>query len=230
MGLEFLDKAKTIEFPFKRKEDGAWLYFNDEKSTTARLPITREVYDKWGTLNAHHYTTAYHWKYVIPAIDGIFKAGFDKGDFRLASISAKNLRGDEFDMSSLVPLDGKRFKTKNFLTGEEDEGGFEILRCTGKCSSPYHSLFRFPHSCSVVENLSSSNGKSLLVLGDSQMIPSISVLCCLYRKVFYIDNRSKSNVVRKTGTEFDDILMESWNHGYDYYRNFMLPWGEKNEH
>ena len=228
MGLEFLDKAKTIEFPSRRKNDGAWSYANDEKRTVVRLPSTGEVYDRWSPLNAHHYTTSYHWKYVIPAIDGIFKAGFVRNDFRVERISAKTDNGDEFDLSSLVPVGDKKFRAKNILTGEEDDGGFGILRCSGRCSSPYHGLFRFPHSCSVVDNLSGGNGRSLLVLGDSQMIPSISVLCCLYKRVFYVDNRSRSNVVDRIGTEFDDILIEAWDHQYDYYRNFMLRHGKAN--
>ena len=61
---------------------------------------------------------------------------------------------------------------------------------------------------------------ALLILGDSQMIPSLPVLCWYYKKVIYLDNRTTDKFYYEShlkNLKADDYLVEMFNGGLDYY-------------
>ena len=70
-------------------------------------------------------------------------------------------------------------------------------------------LYRYPHECSRIINKDVDSNRILLVSGDSQMIPDISVLACYFKEVWYFDNRAnvKAEDILKEG-EFTDVLIE----------------------
>lgn len=223
MDEKLLDKSKRIEFPYF---DGESVLYRNSDSDEIRLPVVENCrYSGWKS-NSHHYTTKYHREIVLPSLDGMFCFGYSVSDFVIENQSVK-IGESIFDLSHVVPVDDVHFRITHLVDGKQSEGGFDVLR--GRKSdirwfygpTSYHSLYRYPHSFSRVDNLDSGNGRSLLVLGDSQMIPSIPVLCRYYGSVTYVDNRYGANAKGKVSSEFDDVLIAAYNKPFDYYIGFL---------
>jgi hypothetical protein len=180
--------------------------------------------------NYHHYTTDYHRKYVLPLLNDIYKFGYNENDFVIKKNIIKDIneitnKQDSYDLSYLLPKKDKIFKVSSLEFDIDYISDFSGLMCnknTKKLLSftKYHELYCLPHSCSIVENLSKSNGKTLLILGDSQMIPSLPILCWYYKKVIYLDNRTTDKFYYEShlkNLKADDYLVEMFNSGLDYY-------------
>lgn len=85
-----------------------------------------------------------------------------------------------------------------------------------KQRSPYHDLYRYPHSCSRIVNHSVKNGKRLFVSGDSQILPSVPMLSCYFEEVLYSDNRTG-----QLGFHFNGLLLD-----YNTTRSFKQFYDE----
>ena len=54
---------------------------------------------------------------------------------------------------------------------------------------PYHRLNYLAHDCGIIENLSTASDKTILISGDSHMIPFIPIISCYYKKTIVLDSR-----------------------------------------
>ena len=215
-----LKKAKIINFP-------RFQTYNDKANEGWRLlPVTDDFYEGLPN-NSHHYTTEYHRKYVLPLLEEMFHFGYDENHF----ILSKNMicKNDMvFDLSYQAPKEDMKFHVTCFNNGIEYDCGHDGLLRNNQTKkstwfTPYHALYCFPHMCSTVENLSNNNGRSLLILGDSQIIPSVATLCCYYRVLTYLDNRDKIPIIDKLSPEYDDVLIEiNGNTGMSHYVGYFV--------
>lgn len=206
---EIIKKAKVIVFPSNENTYGV----NDDNYVLLSLNATRYVGFQ---SNEHHFTTEYHYKEVLPKIDSIFHFGFNIDDWnKVSNIINKNNK--KFDLSYLKPKIDKSFIATDLINDVDYRGNFNILRFNDNVkkltwTSEYHKLYAFPHWCSRIVNMEENNGRKLLVIGDSQMIPSITILCYYYKEVWYIDNRYNNNIYDKymKNEDFDDVLIGYW--------------------
>jgi hypothetical protein len=197
------------------------------------LPIKNMLYSGLHN-NHHHYTTEYHIKYVLPTLETIFNFGYIQDDFILKEniindINEKTNKREDFNLSYLYPIKQKKFKIQSYEYFINYDGNFDDLLYNKKVENltwvtPYHKLFCLPHSCSRIDNLCENNGKTLLVLGDSQIIPSLSILCYYYKTVIYLDNRDKKSYYDNFLKDInaDDILIEMFNAQIKYYIDFFM--------
>lgn len=182
--------------------------------------------------NEHHYTTRFHREAIFPALKDLLNFDYKPNDYDIAT-KIVNKNGKQFDLSYLIPKDPKyKFEVKGLDCEVEYTSDFngllgndkyvEKLKRTGVITE-YHKLYAFPHSCSIVKNLYKHNGRKLLISGDSQMIPSIPVLCTIFEEVWYFDNRSSMSFKELLESQrFDDILIEAHSSGINYYINNNL--------
>lgn len=233
---EILNKAKYIQFPLVNnsyKEDYKELINNIE-----RLPIIKEhsvLYDDI-TGDEHHYTTEYTYKYVLPIINNLLNFGFNINDFNIKEykIIENNI---ESDLSYLVPKNKYTFKLYSFLRDKEFDFEFDgglVFNYNLRPDGKYRDLFVFPHQCSRIINNEINNDKKLFISGDSQIIPSISILACYYKEVWYFDNRTgkEGNFINKENTTkysdnfkdviFDDVLIELYSNPIEWYTEINL--------
>lgn len=182
------------------------------------------------SLNEHHYTTEFHRQYVIPALKILLGIPYNDNDFYL--IEDKR---DDGDFSFLMPKVKQYYKIKSIIGKKNDDNKTCDLYVTEKietsnniisCDScvetnpydvpytTYHKLFKYAHSCSVIENISNySNDKTLLISCDSQMIPTIPILTMYYKKVITMDNRlpiSMWDLLKIDNEKIDDVLLGLW--------------------
>ena len=201
-----------IEFPYRVGNKLLYIY-NGDDNDIIKLPAIDMQFKSYA-LNGHHYSSKYHIDYVLPLLNDIFSFGFNINDF----VIKQNIIDGKYDISSLYPLDDSNEYSVSSLTFpslESISGGYDIL--SGKRfsvrmpngESGYHFQYCLYHTSSIVTNYGKNNGKVILIIGDSQMIPDISVLCYYYKHVIYIDNRNKINWLDKIcAYDVDDILVQ----------------------
>lgn len=220
--MRIIDKfptAKYIAFPdgkkYKNTNDREWIF----------MPVSNDKYFGFPK-NNHHFTTAYHRQHVLPTLEKLFSFGYNENDFVLKKNIIQSDQQD-YDLSYLIPKHDKSFKVTSLRFNiEKYQCNFSGLMKNEHTDSltwftPYHDLFCLPHSCSLVENISDNNNRDLLIIGDSQMIPSLAVLCYYYKSVTYIDNRNNYPILNKLKDTYDDVLCEIFAKSIDYYDNFL---------
>jgi len=221
---DILKQARFIAFPVLDNNTGEFRYSTDQEHNWVQLPKEPLVYRGYDR-NSHHYTVEYHKKYVIPELNKLLKFGFDINDFNVhKNILHKN--NMDFDLSYLDPIKNKKFEVTSLEYNLNYNCDFSGLRKNEHTKNTtwfteYHDLYCLPHSSSIVKNLSESNGKSILILGDSQLIPSLSILCYYYKKLTYVDNRNKVHLINRLDDYYDDILIQIYSMGLGYYINFL---------
>lgn len=199
---ELLDMAKYVVLP-KGKE----------YSIPNALRLGEgEQYKGW-SLNEHHYTTRYHRECLFPALESLLNFKVDKSSF-----DVKEAFVGQFDISNWYPKsDDYLFDTYCINDdSKEHNATFETIVTNPYKTSDiteYHRLYRYGHKCSQVVNLRGGNGRTIMISGDSQMIPSIPILCTVFKELWYIDNRSKIDIWSHIkDVEFTDVLVVMhWN-------------------
>jgi hypothetical protein len=131
-------------------------------------------------------------------------------------------------MTYQFPKIDKKFTVKCFDNNIEYTSAFDGLLKNKNTegitwSTPYHDLFCLPHLSSIIRNESKNNGRSILILGDSQMIPSLAIIAYYYKTMTYIDNRRKINIASKLEDDYDDVLISIYGRNIDYYLDFLNP-------
>lgn len=232
---EILQKAKYIQFPHNNDYYTIFNVNNIEK-----LPIIKNqnniLYSNLKQ-NEHHYTTHYHYKYVIPCISKLFNLNFSEEDFNLIENIYKNN-----DLSYLKPKKEYTYTIKFLIRNIKYENvSFDFLINNKKISyanTPYHILYPGNHESSVIINNTIKNNKILFISGDSQMIPSILPLTNYYKQIWYMDNRSgwfkkdeKLQISYENTTSisqfyenvnFDDVLIELYSGQLERYTKINL--------
>ncbi len=222
-----LENAKFMAFPILNNNTGEFSYSssaeNAEQGWTL-LPKVKMVYRGYDR-NSHHYTTEYHRKYVLPSMEKMFGFGYKESDFTIKEhlLDKNNM---VFDLSYQVPVHDKKFTVRSIQYGLNYGCWFHGLRKNENTKhltwfTEYHDLYCLPHTSSIVDNLGENNGKSLLVLGDSQLIPSVPIVCYYYKTVVYIDNRDKVPILGALDDRYDDILVQTYVMPVGYYLDFL---------
>lgn len=197
---ELLDMAKYAVLPNGK-----------EYSINAFMLPDGEQYKGWN-LNTHHYTTKYHRECLLPALQSLLNFEVD-----YSSYFVKEAFSGDFDISNWYPKKDFTFNTYCINDGEVMQGAtFDTLtenNYNTKDITDFHRLFRYAHKCSQVVNLGGGNGRTLLISADSQMIPSIPILCTIFKELWYIDNREKKNIWSHIkDIPFTDVLvLLNWN-------------------
>lgn len=153
--------------------------------------------------NEHHYTTNFHYNIVYPLLNDIL--GIAKNDLSEDFYKIENIKEDG-DFSFMYPKKEKEFLIKYgkkeilennriYVAFTEKKCGFNFLygeqinAFDYRNSSNYHRLFCLSHYPCNIENKGENNGKTLLISGDSHMIPLLPILAYYFKKVIYLDNR-----------------------------------------
>lgn len=208
-------KARILQVPNRGK-------YQDYGSIgpIVKTPILPGItYETW-PLNEHHFKPFYHKRYILPTIFKLFESSYRPFEFREVAQTYKG-----YDISYLVPKRNYRFEVYGYSVGEHyQDVGFDFLR-SGTSGTEYHKLYRYYHSCSRVINLTRRFGKILFISGDSTLIPDIPVLACLYREVWYFDNRDGRSYIenfnnRNVGKV--DVLFQIGFGGKEVYWNHNL--------
>lgn len=201
---DILNKAIYICYPL---DYDRYVNYNVEGKTIHRLPLPPKgmMYDRWPR-NENHFINPYHRKYSLPLLEKLLKFGYKEDDFFL-----QERYSGGFDISMLHPKKKFSFDVYGYNRGEYKENITfdELIQGKEGELTEYHLLYRYPHECSRIINKDVDSNRILLVSGDSQMIPDISVLACYFKEVWYFDNRAnvKAEDILKEG-EFTDILIE----------------------
>ena len=133
----------------------------------------------------------------------------------------KYYKGDDISYNYLCPLNDytvfdilfyDEFKNKYEFEGDYNcLLNFDIKR-TSEDLRDYHLMFVGYHTQSIINNNGTNNGKTLLVVGDSQILPEIPIFAFYYKKVLYYDNRYKNEIMNEmlSNEQIDDCLVQMW--------------------
>ena len=203
---EILNKAIYIQFPANYTN---YTNYNIPGKEINKLPLPEPgmMYDGYN-LNDNHFTTKYHREFVIPLINKLLNLNFKENDFILDKRTYK-----DYDLSIYKPLQEFKFDIFGYTANEQVEDVDWNFLSNSKIKSPfitsYHALYAYPHQCSRIINRTISSNRKLFISGDSQMIPDIAFLACLFKELWYFDNRNKLNLTYKwSETNFTDVLIE----------------------
>lgn len=184
---EILNKAKYIRFPLVNEK-----YKEYQINDIHNLPCISE-YDplySFSTTDKHHYTMQYHREYVLPLMEKLLKFGYNECDFVII-----NCLNDNCDLSYFVPKKENKFDvywllgTKKYLD-ISFENGLIFNEEEGNGDKFYRNMIIGCHTSLRIVNRSINSDRFLLISGDSQIIPDISILACYFKEVWYLDNRS----------------------------------------
>ena len=161
--------------------------------------------------NIHHVQLASYVRIIYPYLATVLGFPYKRSDFNLYKYEE-----DDMVCSFLWPKKEMKWTVSiNQETTAEHEG-FECLtnlekKYPGDKNSAYHRIFCASHCSSRIINESLPDGESLLISGDSYMIPVAPILACYYHEVVYLDNRyggiGISNEPYYSGKVFDKVLI-----------------------
>ena len=150
--------------------------------------------------NESHLTTRCHYNYILPELSKLLNFDYNKDDFQLVK---KFDNTNTYDLSYFVPKNDKKFRIhysgKDKIGNYNELIGYTHYRMSKKyfyentsfvgMNPDYHLLFFAPHQCCIIKNLCESNGRKLLISGDSQFIPIVPILAYYFQEVVYLDKR-----------------------------------------
>ena len=215
-----LEHAELIEFPTKR--EGKLTYL---ESKAHKLPDIDMMFGNY-RLNNHHYSSQYHFKYVLPLLNELFNINMNLSDFIMNENFVNN---GQHDLSYLTPIKDKQFTVESWTYDVEPiSGNYDILMHRQfpnhliQENTDYHYLYCLPHTMSCITNHSQSNNKTILIMGDSQFIPDVPVLAYYYKHVIYIDNRFNKKWLHKISQyDIDDILIQLYDKKLNFYFKYL---------
>lgn len=196
-----MNNPKIIVFPSPTKK------YNDEfKELTDKYDTFFAEKDKcefflsWKH-NESHLTNRCHYNYILPNLGKLLNFEYNQDDFNLIK---KFDSTNTYDLSYFIPKIDKEFEvhyradTRKFsytdLIGytnyKENAERFYENTAFKEMNPDYHLLFFAPHQCCIIKNLSASNNRKLLISGDSQLIPIVSVLAYYFKEIVYLDKRA----------------------------------------
>ena len=181
---------------------------------------TSDQYKEW-PCNEHHITTNFAFNTLLPNLADLLKFQYNPEDYVWKNVNVM-VGQKTFDISRLVAKEPGLYHVKCFTIGNEFTTDFSGLGNTSVApdltgipefsegQSAFHKMYVFGHLCSKVENMGKNNGRRLLISGDSQMIPLIPILSCIYKEVWYLDNRRydfSMKFILDKEEDFDDVLI-----------------------
>lgn len=203
--------------------------------------------------NYHHYTTKFLYSNLQAIMDFIGVKEFNFNDFVLREkitpdrdgnginldfsylfyikpvnykIICHSYKLDDKHIIQYIPGDDVIECNYNFLTNVKLFNHIHGIFFRQLPFTNYHKLNYLAHDCGVIENLSTSSNKILLISSDSHSIPLIPILSCYYKKVICLDSRFIGNDTTSywINENIDDvIIMPSFNANIKKYidENFI---------
>lgn len=249
---DVIDNCKVVLFPFV---EGFWKNVNFDHTFFLNshngIRIDEDIL-KYRYLNSHnnehHFHTKAHYRYVLPKVCELLGIDYNPYDFYIIEDIE-----DDGDFSFIVPKRKCKFRitynretvineNKDFVWERnnviDDVSYNEMVSCREVLNSDfikdfttigmddnYHKMFISSHNCSIIENKTCGNGKTLLISGDSHSAIIAPVLCYYYSKVYYFDNRKCAYYYYDMVGEdnIDDALFMMWdNHPEKFYTECNL--------
>lgn len=150
--------------------------------------------------NESHLTNNCHYHYILPNLSKLLNFEYNLNDFNLIK---KFDNTNTYDLSYFVPKVNKNFlihyRGKDKICKYEELIGYTHYKTAKKyfyentsfdgMNPDYHLLFFAPHQCCIIKNLGISNGRKLLISGDSQFIPIVPILSYYFEEIVYLDKR-----------------------------------------
>lgn len=215
---EILKKAKVIQFP---NNGDNYTWYSLPNKHIYQIPLIEGSRYKDFPYNENHYNSEYHLHHVIPLLVQILDLPFNEEDFTIGERKAHN---DKITLQYYVPKKEYEFEAWGLENNEHLEkcSFTDLMTYEGKGNgiTEYHSLYRYPHSCSYIINHSlPEEGRKILITGDSQMIPDIPFLCCFFRELWYMDRRDMKPFPQGIKERFNvtDILIELFTSYFEKY-------------
>ena len=226
---EGFKKARNIN-EFLKSPKNVYVWYNGVKSASSDLtkyikeksPIIEDKeFSKYlmsdYALNNHHFYLSYHYDVVIPRILNEAGAKFDKNDFNVVPY-----KDGKHDLSYLYPKKSHEYSIDVFVNGVKNHfnGDYSNLinidrHFTKSANNTgYHKLFIASHSIFHMKNKTiGASAPKMLILGDSQMIPDIPVLCHYCKELVYFDVRCNINGLKTLYKDFnyDVCVVEFYN-------------------
>ena len=163
----------------------------------------------------HHFNNNYHYNVCLQIYNNMLNFNFNIEDFYYIHYD-----GDDISYDYLYPNIDKQFNV--FFYDElnnkyEFNGKYDCLldfdhKRISEDLKDYHQMYVGYHTQSIIENFGDNNGKTLLVIGDSQILPEIPIFAYYYKKVFYYDNRYVNEIMNNIlyNETIDDCLVQMW--------------------
>lgn len=202
--------------------------------------------------NYHHYTTKFLYSNLQSIMDFIGVKEFNFNDFVLRENKklSRDNNGVLLDFSYLFYIKPVKYKIICHHYELQDNGiinyiqSGDIIECNYNFLTNvklnhllgifynkipftnFHRLNYLAHDCGIIENLSTTSDKTLLISSDSHAIPLIPILSCYYKKVICLDSRFNGNDTSSywINEDIDDvIIMPSFNANIEKYidKNFI---------
>lgn len=224
-----IESAKFIQFPAENGQHhtqfSEYLEKNGFNSYIEYLPsISKSRYVNLPG-NMHHYTVDYSMKYVVPKVLSMCGGyTFDLSQYHKKENIIDTPEGT-LDFSYYIPN-----KENNFtIYGLDDDLTINNTDIRWHDEYPkstkgynnydeYDRQYVFFHGCSKIINNTIDSNEKLLIVGDSQILPSLNILVNYYKEVWYWDNRNGEPYFNDylQGNEFDYILFELWSGDIEY--------------
>lgn len=209
---EIIAKAKYIQFPDRNLE-----FKQYDGVTTTKIEMCKDdFYNTW-KLNEHHFSPMVHFKKTMPAIAKLLDFYFNEDDF-----SFKPDKFENFDLTMPYPKASFTYDVKSLSAKDSQYQLMTYSKLTstdGVAYTKYHDLYRYFHDSSIVINRNTSSRRTLLISGDSHMIPVVPMLTVYFKTLVYIDNRKNVSVFDKIkDINFTDVLFELYKWPLEYYQ------------
>ena len=223
---EILNKAMFVVFPMDTHENNHETKIDVEllNETKIRfpnnnvyvLPVAKnDTYRGYG-LNEHHFTTNYHLSYVFPLLVKTLGLNFEPTNY-VVKEQYVEYKENTYNLTTISWNKECKYKitcpTLNVVAEANDLVYHKEYPCDNYAKTKYHHLYAFTHCVSKVEHVGMPpNNKKLLLVCDSQMVPTIPLLCNYYSEVFVLDNRYEWDKVNEflKDVYFDDVVVELW--------------------
>lgn len=187
--------------------------------------------------NEHHFKNKWIYENLVPAVFKLLGLKFNPLEYYKVTNVHCDTNGNVDDFSYLAPYDCGDFEVSCDLFKQDEikknifyfydvfseRGDFSTLVASKKervpnykfyedvfwfPTTPYHTLYRCPHQCSLIKNFKCNNGRKLILSCDSHSIPIIALLANYFEEVLVMDNRAIkfSQEAYFKDVEFTDVL------------------------
>lgn len=164
----------------------------------------------------HHFNNEYHYNICLQKYSKLLNFNFNINDFYY-----KHHNGLDISYDYLYPInDNKQFNIFFYDQNEikyEYNGNYNCLlnfdyKRKTEINGDYHLMYVACQNQSIINNYGENNDKTLLIIGDSQILPEIPIFAYYYKKVLYYDNRYKNNIMNDIlyNEQIDDCLVQMW--------------------
>lgn len=203
---DLLQKAKYIQFPLL---NGNYKQYSTDYKIIQLPLISEDQYKSSYPLNEHHIKPLSLFNKVMPIIDDIFNINFNQNDFNIEII-----QDSRYNKEIPMPIAKNDYSFDCISLFRNEDAFYNItykdllITASKDARTRWHQLYKFGHECSILDNKTNCNGRKLIIIGDSQMIPLVTMLSIYFQHITYIDNRKNYPIFDKIkNIEYTDVLI-----------------------